>query len=175
MGESLLFFVWFRLRFVVTWWFCGALTCKMCVDRPADPDSLFVAIVKMQVHYMDHHIDKHRIIAKHQSSLDEKMQPLIRLIINTRLKSKKECDEYVKMLAVDIIAFYALGNPENAQVRNPFASASIAREMMIFLSAQNLSFAHKKFHFEYIFMINFHVLRAVCLDCGRGKRWFKRP
>lgn len=82
----------------------------------ADPDNLFVAIVKMQIYYIDHHIDKHRIIAQHQHDLDGKMQPLFRSIIETRLKSKKECDEYVKMLAVDIIAHYALGNPENTQV-----------------------------------------------------------
>ncbi|XP_055325490.1 cilia- and flagella-associated protein 206 [Sitodiplosis mosellana] len=44
------------------------------------------------------------------------MEPLTRLIINTRLKSKIDCDEYVKKLAVDIIAHYALGNSENGQV-----------------------------------------------------------
>lgn len=81
-----------------------------------DPDNLFVAIVKIQVYYIDHFIDKHRIIAQHQHDSDEKMRPLSRSIIETRLKSKAECDEYVKMLAVDIIAHYALGNPENAQV-----------------------------------------------------------
>lgn len=71
----------------------------------------------MQMYYIDHYIDKHRIIAKHHADMEEKMKPLSRLIINTSLKSKNECDEYVKKLAVDIIAFYALGNPENAQVR----------------------------------------------------------
>lgn len=71
----------------------------------------------MQMYYIDHYIDKHRIIAKHRADMEEKMKPLSRLIINTSLKSKNECDEYVKKLAVDIIAFYALGNPENAQVR----------------------------------------------------------
>lgn len=75
-----------------------------------------MAIVKMQVFYMNNFIEKNRIIAKHQSDMNEKMRPLTELIINTRLKSKTECDDYVKKLAVDIIAYYALGNPENAQV-----------------------------------------------------------
>lgn len=82
-----------------------------------DPDNLFVAIVKLQVYYMDHYIDKNRIIAKHQTEMNEKMEPLTRQIINTRLKSKTECDEYMKKLAVDIIAHYALGNPGQSQVR----------------------------------------------------------
>lgn len=70
----------------------------------------------MQVYYINHSIDKNQIIAKHQNDMREKMEPLTRLIINTRLKSKTECDEYVKKLAVDIIAHYALGNAENDQV-----------------------------------------------------------
>lgn len=67
---------------------------------------------------MDHFIDKNRIIEKHRSGQDEKMRPLTRSIINTQLKSKKECDEYMKKLAVDIIAHYGLGSPENTQVCN---------------------------------------------------------
>lgn len=70
----------------------------------------------MQVYYINNSIDKIQIIAKHQNDMREKMKPLTRLIINTRLKSKTECDEYVKKLAVDIIAQYALGNAENDQV-----------------------------------------------------------
>lgn len=81
-----------------------------------DPDNLFIAIVKMQVYYMNSYIDKNRIVEKHRMGLDEKMRPLTRSIISTQLKSKKECDEYMKKLAVDIIAHYALGSPENAQV-----------------------------------------------------------
>lgn len=67
---------------------------------------------------MNNNIDKNRIIEKHRNGLDEKMRPLTRSIINTQLKSKKECDEYIKKLAVDIIAHYALGSPENLQVNN---------------------------------------------------------
>lgn len=85
-------------------------------DHYLDPDNLFVATVKMQIYYMDHYIDKNRIIEKHRNEFDEKMRPLTRSIINTQLKSKKECDEYMKKLAVDIIARYALGSPENSQV-----------------------------------------------------------
>lgn len=70
----------------------------------------------MQVYYIDNYIDKNRIIAKHQAAMNAKMEPLTRLIINTRLKSKTECDEYMKKLSVDIIAHFALGNPENGQV-----------------------------------------------------------
>lgn len=81
-----------------------------------DSDNLFIAIVKMQVYYMNNYIDNSRIIEKYRNGLDEKMRPLTRSIINTQLKSKKECDEYMKKLAVDIIAHYALGNPENVQV-----------------------------------------------------------
>lgn len=81
-----------------------------------DSDNLFIAIVKMQVYYMNNYIDKNRIAEKHRLELNEKMRPLTRAIINTQLKSKKECDEYMKKLAVDIIAHYALGSPENAQV-----------------------------------------------------------
>ncbi|XP_031633398.1 cilia- and flagella-associated protein 206 [Contarinia nasturtii] len=86
------------------------------VQIVSDPDSIFVAIIKMQIYYIDHYIDKSRIITKHQATMNAKMEPLTRLIINTRLKSKSECDEYVKKLAVDIIAHYGLGNPENGQV-----------------------------------------------------------
>lgn len=82
-----------------------------------DPDNLFIAIVKMQVYYMSSYIDKNRIIEKHRNGLDEKMRPLTRSIINKQIKSKKECDEYMKKLAVDIIAHYALGSSENAQVK----------------------------------------------------------
>lgn len=67
---------------------------------------------------MTNYIDKNRIIEKHRNNLDEKMRPLTRSIINTQLKSKKECDEYMKKLAVDIIAHYALGSPDNAQVNH---------------------------------------------------------
>lgn len=65
---------------------------------------------------MHHYIDKNRIIETQRNVLDDKMRPLTRTIINTQLKSKKECDEYMKKLAVDIIAHYSLGSPENAQV-----------------------------------------------------------
>lgn len=67
---------------------------------------------------MNNYINKNQIIEKHRNDLDKKMRPLTRSIINTQLKSKKECDEYMKKLAVDIIAHYALGSPENAQVNN---------------------------------------------------------
>lgn len=70
----------------------------------------------MQVYYIDNHIDIDRMIAKQRADMVEQIEPLTRSIINTRLKSKKECGEYMKKLAVDIIAYYALGNPENGQV-----------------------------------------------------------
>lgn len=70
----------------------------------------------MQVYYMNHYIDKNRIIEKQRIVLDDKMRPLTRSIINTQIKLKKECDEYMKKIAVDIIAHYALGCPENVQV-----------------------------------------------------------
>lgn len=70
----------------------------------------------MQVYYINNSIDKTQIVAKHQNEMREKMKPLTRSIIDTRLKSKTECDEYVKKLAVDIIAQSALGNAKNEQV-----------------------------------------------------------
>lgn len=99
-----------------------------------DPDNIFVAIVKMQIYYIDHHIDKHRIIAHHQTNLDKEMQPLFRTIIDTNLKSTKECDEYVKMLAVDIIAHYALGNPNNPQVCTSICTFAIFKHSFQFSS-----------------------------------------
>lgn len=115
----LLFFPHFsRSLSIVPYWCNANSTTTLHFNMVnADPDNIFLAIVKMQVYYINHYIDKNQIITKHQTDIDVKMEPLTRLIINTRLKSKIECDEYVKKLAVDIIAHYALGNPENGQVR----------------------------------------------------------
>lgn len=95
----------------------------------------------MQVYYINNIIDKNRIIAKHQSNMDAKMKPLTRLIIDSRLKSKKECDEYVKKLAVDIIAYYALGNPENTQV----SDLQDLCAFVDFFSVIEILFEHKNF------------------------------
>lgn len=77
----------------------------------SDADNIFIATVKMHLYYMNPSIDKDRMIAKQKNELNDKMKPLTTTIINCRLKSKKECDEYVKKIAVDIIAHYSLGPP----------------------------------------------------------------
>lgn len=81
-----------------------------------DPDSICAATVRMQVYYMDNYIDE-SLISKQRHKLDHIMKPLYTVIINTRLKSKKDCKEYVKKIATDITTFYSLGDISNADVR----------------------------------------------------------
>lgn len=64
---------------------------------------------------MDNYIDE-SLLSKHEQELDRIMKPLYSVIINTRLKSKKDCNEYVKKIASDITTFYSLGDISNADV-----------------------------------------------------------
>lgn len=64
---------------------------------------------------MENYIDE-SLIRKQKHELDEIMNPLYSVIINTRLKSKKDCNEYVRKLATDITTFHALGDISNAGV-----------------------------------------------------------
>lgn len=85
----------------------------------------------MQVYFINNHIDKNRIIEQHEANMNLKMKPLTHLIISTRLKGRNECDDYVKKLAVDIIAYYGLGNPENAQVSHFHVWFSLSPNILI--------------------------------------------
>lgn len=71
----------------------------------------------MQVYYMDYSVDEKRIIATKNDRLEAKMKPLTRTILENRLKSKNDCDEYVKKIAVDITVHNSLGNPSKFEVR----------------------------------------------------------
>lgn len=141
------------------------------------PDSLFVGIVKMQVYYINHYIDKRQIIAKHQTSMNEKMEPLTRLIINTRLKSKKECDEYLKKLAVDIIAHYALGNPETSAQVCQFVSVCFMCVCVCAFFPQTFYY-HTKYqlHIKIPFVIHFYDTMSTFTSfyLGAKKRLFRR-
>lgn len=72
--------------------------------------------MKMQVYYMENCNQEYSLIAKRKHDLDEKLKPLYTWIINTHLKSKKDCNEYFKKLAADIIAYYSLGDAHNDNV-----------------------------------------------------------
>lgn len=65
---------------------------------------------------MKHHIDDDSIIANYNAGLQTKMKTLTRVIMGTNLRTKNECEDYLKKIAVDTIVQYSLGDPSKSEV-----------------------------------------------------------
>lgn len=65
---------------------------------------------------MKHEIDDENIIGQYNTGLQAKMSSLLRAIMDTSLRTKNQCKEFLKKIAVDIIVQYALGDPTKSEV-----------------------------------------------------------
>lgn len=77
---------------------------------------------------MKHQIDANDIIDNYNKCVQTKMRALTRAIIGTSLRTKNECDDYLKKMAVDTIVQYSLGDPSKSEVRRSIIKAEREKE-----------------------------------------------
>lgn len=75
-----------------------------------------MATLKLQIYYMKHQIDGDRIISKYDAGLQTKMSALTQAIMGTCLRTKNQCEDYTKKIAVDTVVQYSLGDPSKVEV-----------------------------------------------------------
>lgn len=66
---------------------------------------------------MKHQIDDDSIIGNYTTDLQAKMSALTRAIVGTSLRTKNQCEDYLKKIAVDTIVQYSLGDPSKSEVK----------------------------------------------------------
>lgn len=65
---------------------------------------------------MKHQIDDGSIVEQYNTGLKAKMGSLLRTIMDTTLRTKNQCDDFLKKISVNIIVQYSLGDPTKSEV-----------------------------------------------------------
>lgn len=72
---------------------------------------------------MKHQIDDDCIVGRYNTGLQAKLSALTQAIMGTSLRTKNQCENYLKKIAVDTVVQYSLGDPSKSEVNWPRTKA----------------------------------------------------